>query len=165
MKRLFELLDKHLEEFLLMAALAAMACIMMVQIAARYVFQASLSWTEEITRFLFIWSAFLSISYCIRYHISIKVVTILEYVPKKAALALKVVGKIVMLLFYGYMLHYAAKFMMDTIASGQVSPACGIPMVLIYSAPLVGFTLAVIRLLQHFVEDCEALFSADGKER
>ncbi|MDO5547377.1 MAG: TRAP transporter small permease [Eubacteriales bacterium] len=164
MKKLIDFLDHHLEEYLLMFALAAMACIMLIQVAARYLLQSSLSWSEEITRFLFIWSTFLSISYCIRFRISIKVGTLLEYLPPRGSALLKVIGKIVMLLFYGYLIRYAAKFLLDTIASGQISPACGIPMYLIYMAPLVGFLLAVLRLLQHFVEDCTHAIAPETKE-
>ena len=39
----------------------------------RQILNASLSWSEELTRYLFIWSAFISISYCIKKWISIKI--------------------------------------------------------------------------------------------
>ena len=48
-------LDENLEEFLMGAFLIGMVLIMGVQVLARYVFGASLSWSEEITRYLFIW--------------------------------------------------------------------------------------------------------------
>ena len=51
-------LDDYLEEALLLVLLCAMTCIMGVQITARYVFSSSLSWSEEITRFMFIISGF-----------------------------------------------------------------------------------------------------------
>ena len=57
-------LDENLEEFLMVALLIAMTVIMGIQVFARYALGASLSWSEELTRYLFIWSGFISVSYC-----------------------------------------------------------------------------------------------------
>lgn len=64
MKKALQWLDENLEEVLLVIALAAMAVIMGIQVIARYIFGASLSWSEELTRYIFIWAGFLSVSYC-----------------------------------------------------------------------------------------------------
>lgn len=59
-------LDDNLEEALLIALLVLMTLLMGLQVFSRYILNASLSWSEELTRYLFIWSGFLSISYCIK---------------------------------------------------------------------------------------------------
>ena len=59
MKKILHWLDENLEEFLLVFFLIAMTLIMGIQIFCRYVLGQSLSWSEEITRYLFIWSGFL----------------------------------------------------------------------------------------------------------
>ena len=64
MKKVLSWIDEYLEEVLLAAALAAMAGIMGVQVFCRYVLGASLSWSEELTRYIFIWAGFLRVSYC-----------------------------------------------------------------------------------------------------
>ena len=56
MKKALQWLDENLEEVLLVIALAAMAVIMGIQVIARYIFGASLSWSEELTRYIFIWA-------------------------------------------------------------------------------------------------------------
>ena len=58
MKKTLHWLDENLEEFLLVVMLAAMTLIMGIQIFSRYALGQSLSWSEEVTRFLFIWSGF-----------------------------------------------------------------------------------------------------------
>jgi len=55
MKRIFHWLDENLEEFLLVIGLIAMTLIMGVQVFCRYVLGMSLSWSEELTRYIFIW--------------------------------------------------------------------------------------------------------------
>ena len=71
--KLVKWLDKHLEEILLVGLLFVMMIIMGIQILARYALGNSLSWSEEITRFCFIWTGFLSISYCVKNSKSIKI--------------------------------------------------------------------------------------------
>ena len=55
MKRVFHWLDENLEEFLLVIGLIAMTLIMGIQVFCRYVLGMSLSWSEELTRYIFIW--------------------------------------------------------------------------------------------------------------
>ena len=52
--RVIKWLDNYLEEALLVIMLLFMMVIMGIQVTARYVFSYSLSWSEEITRYLFI---------------------------------------------------------------------------------------------------------------
>ena len=72
MKKAIHWLDEYLEEFLMVVFLIAMTLIMGIQVFSRYILGVSLSWSEEITRYLFIWSAFLSVSLCTKKCISIK---------------------------------------------------------------------------------------------
>ena len=64
MKKILHYLDEYLEEFLMVISLIAMTLIMGIQVFSRYILGMSLSWSEEITRYLFIWSAFLSVRLC-----------------------------------------------------------------------------------------------------
>ena len=74
-------LDDNLEEALLIALLVTMTLLMGLQVFSRYILNASLSWSEELTRYLFIWSGFLSISYCIKKWISIKIDQVILMFP------------------------------------------------------------------------------------
>lgn len=60
-------LDDYLEETILLILLVLMTCIMGIQIVSRYVFQNSLTWSEELVRYMFVWSAFLGIPFCIKH--------------------------------------------------------------------------------------------------
>lgn len=54
MKKILHWLDENLEEFILVIFLIAMTLIMGIQVFCRYVLGMSLSWSEELTRYLFI---------------------------------------------------------------------------------------------------------------
>lgn len=63
MKKVFVWLNDSLEEFLMVASLILMTLIMGIQVFSRYVLGASLSWSEELTRYIFVWAGFLSVSF------------------------------------------------------------------------------------------------------
>ena len=143
MKKTLHWLDENLEEFLLVVMLAAMTLIMGIQIFSRYALGQSLSWSEEVTRFLFIWSGFLSVSYCSKKCLSIKIEQFVAAFPRRGKALFKVVNHTFELIFFLYMIPFAYSYMMSAIHSGQLSPACGIPMYYIQAAPFVSL------LLQH----------------
>ena len=80
MKKVIHWLDEYFEEFLMVLFLAAMTIIMGIQVFSRYILGISLSWSEEITRYLFIWSAFLSVSLCTKKCISIKIDQFIDFI-------------------------------------------------------------------------------------
>ena len=70
---MFKAIDDYLEETILLILLVLMTAIMGVQIVSRYIFQNSLTWSEELVRYMFVWSAFLGVPFCIKHGLSIKV--------------------------------------------------------------------------------------------
>ena len=144
-------LDKYLEEVLLLVMLCAMVIIMGIQITARYVFSSSLSWSEEITRYLFICSGFISASFCIKKSASVKIDQLVGMLPGKGVHIFRLISYTVQLVFFSYLIPFAWKYVMSGVESGQLSPACGIPMYLIQASTVISFVLCVMRLIQKWV--------------
>lgn len=144
-------LDHNLEEIILLVLLVSMTCIMGLQIVSRYILNASLSWSEELTRYLFIWSGFISISYCIKKWISIKIDQIIQLFPKPIYVVAQLVLNVILFLLFTYLSIHAYNYLQMSIASGQLSPALHLPMPFVQAAPLVGFVLAAIRAFQQIV--------------
>lgn len=144
-------LDENFEEFLMVAFLILMTLLMGVQIGARYIFNYSLSWSEEITRYIFIWSAFISVSYCTKKCISIKIEQITDLLPKKWKALVKLINHTVELIFFLYLIPFSMAYLKSTFESGQVSPASRIPMYLVQAAPVFGFALVIFRIAQRWI--------------
>lgn len=158
MKKIVKWLDENLEEFLLGISLAAMAVIMGIQVVARYLFGASLSWSEELTRYIFIWAAFLSVSYCTKKCISIKIEQFVAFFPKRGKALLKGINHTFELVLFLYLIPFAWKYFMSAVVNGQTSPAMGIPMYYVQVAPLAGFVLAAIRVFQRWIIEWKRVF-------
>ena len=54
-------INEYLEEIILVILLVCMTLILGLQVVSRYVFQNSLSWSEELVRYMLVWSAFIGV--------------------------------------------------------------------------------------------------------
>lgn len=141
-------LEENFEELILVALLFLMAVIMGMQVFSRYVLRSSLTWSEELTRYMFIWSGFLSIAYCARKRLGLRVDLLLNYMPKRAALVMQVVALVFESAVFIYLLPYAYAIMMRAVDTARLSPATQIPMWMMQAAPFVGFGIAALRIMQ-----------------
>ena len=151
MNKAIKWLDHNLEEFILTVLLLGMALIMGIQVFSRFALKASLSWTEELTRYLFIWAGFISVSYCTKRCISIKIEQFVAKFSRRTKAIIKVVNHTIELAFFFYMIPFAFSYMMSAVESGQVSPALGIPMYFVQAAPFVAFVLVAFRIIQRWI--------------
>lgn len=138
-------LDRHAEEVILVVLLVAMTVILMLQVIMRRVFGASLSWAEEVTRYMFVWSGFLSVSLTIQNQSAMRLTLFVEAMPRLLRHIITIGVYVVMALFFGYMSVIA---FVQLGSMNQTSAALEIPMVTMYIAPLLGFVLTTIRCLQ-----------------
>ncbi|MCD8142490.1 MAG: TRAP transporter small permease [Clostridiales bacterium] len=141
-------LDESLEEVLLILLLIAMVCIMGIQVVARYCLNQSLSWSEELTQYLFVWATFISVSYCVKKRISIKIEQLLNILPEPGQTVLRLFRHTIVFIFCIIMLPYCQSYLQQSIELEATSAALGIPMYYIQSAPLVGFLLLTVRVAQ-----------------
>ena len=153
--RFLKWLDDNLEETLLIILLICMVIIMGMQIVARYCLNYSLGWSEELTQYMFVWAVFLSISYCVKKRISIKIEQFLGMLPEKGQTALRLLRHTLVFVFCLIMLPYCVTYVQQAIDSGATSAALHIPMYYIQSAPLVGFLLLTIRVFQAWLREAK----------
>lgn len=149
--RILKWLDRYFEEMMLVCFLILMVIIMGLQIVARYVFSSSLTWSEEITRYIFIWSGFLSASYCIRNGVSVKIDQVVALLPEKLYHIVRICTYIVEIIFFAYLLPFAYGYVVSSFESGQKSPALGLPMYIVQFSTLFSFSLCIFRLLEKLI--------------
>lgn len=157
-------LDENLEKTILCIFLSIMVVVMGVQVVARYIFNSSLSWSEELSRYLFIWSAFLSLPYTIKNGIALKIDQLLTLFSQDGKRVINIIGYILMLVFFTFMLFKATEVVQIAINSGQRSPALGLPMYLVQASSVVGFILAIVRVVQFLVINIKILYEKKTKE-
>lgn len=152
MLKIIKWLDKNFEEVILVTLLILMTLIMGLQITMRYIFRSSLSWSEELVRFMFVWSTFISVPFCIKHGSSIKIDQFRNAFPEKIKRVLLVTDKIILLALFAILTYYAVDVVRLTVASGQTSAALGLPMETVQVSTVIGFTLACIRIIQNLTK-------------
>lgn len=155
--------------FLAGSSMALITIIMLVQVVARYGFNASLIWAEELCRYILIWQTFLFISLAFRMGELVAVDILTQLMPPKLLYALRLLVAIpigiflVLMIKYGY--DFAGRFSRQTIPAvdfiwGSLTgrPA-GLTVIWIYMSVAVGMALLLFHFVISLVTDGIALFS------
>lgn len=127
----------------------ALVLVGFAQIVARYVFNNSLSWSEELSLILMTWLVFVTAAVGVqeRVHASVDLVT--ASLPKRWQQGLGVLVDLLVTVFCVFLTIYGAQIVSATMT--QTSPAMGLPMGLIYAAIPVGAALMLVNLFRHAV--------------
>jgi TRAP-type C4-dicarboxylate transport system permease small subunit len=117
-----------------------MILIVFLQVICRYVFDNSLSWSEEVARYLLVWTIFLSAGYVLGQGCHIFLDVVFGAFPQRLQKIFRRFSDILLLGFSMVVVMYGAELVM--IGKVQRSTAVGIPMWLVYTAiPLGGLLL------------------------
>ncbi len=149
--KLLKLLDEYLEMSICVVLISAISIILGLQVFMRYVMQNSLSWSEELSRYLFVWLIYIGISYGAKIMRHIKIDASLYMFPKKWRSYVVIVGDFLFFVFCLIVVTYSVFLVQRQIMLSQTSPAIGMPMWILYAAPGVGFTLTALRQIQTII--------------
>ena len=94
---------------LIVIMLGLMVVITTAQIICRTWFTA-LSWSDEVTRYLLIWSTFLGASVVYRHSGHISVTILQEKVPAGVGKAMRIAVHAICLVLFAVLLHYSARY-------------------------------------------------------
>lgn len=151
MKKILKWLDDNVELYLCVFLMSFMTILIFIQVVMRYVFNNSLSWSEELARYTFIWLIYLGISYGCKLRKHIKIEAALHLFPGKLHPYIVIVGDILFLLFAIYVVKTGYVYSMEQIQYDMRSAALKIPYQYIYFSTVTGFGLAFIRQIQTLV--------------
>lgn len=133
------------EGYMSVGLLIAMTAIMFIGVIFRYVFNASLSWSEELSRYLFIWFVFISMSYAVREKAHIRVEALNRLIPKSIRKYTNILGRVGWLVFAAFVTYLGVTYAMTM--TNSVSAAMRLPMSLVYFGIPLGFFFMSIRLV------------------
>lgn len=144
---------KPLEAYVSVFLLFTMTVLMTMEIIARYIFQSSFIWAEELTRYLFIWFIFISSSYAITRKAHIRIESVMYLFPKKIRPYLHLIGTIIWFVFSVFLAYMGFDYSMQMLNAGSMSPSLGISMGIVYLGIPIGFVLMAFRLLMITIKD------------
>ena len=146
LRRFWVRLSDHVEEWLLGGTLAFMALMTFAQVVSRYCLHRSISFAEELVRYLLIWVTMLGIAVAAkrRSHIGVRFVTMLF--PRLRRALIPLTG-LCMCVFFGILLVYGSAMVWSE-HRVQTTEALNWPMWWAGLSIPVGGALAMFRTLQ-----------------
>lgn len=149
MKKAILWLDEHFEETILVFLLAVIACVELLQVVARNIpYIPSLTWAEELCRFAWIATVFLSLPYTIRKSNILRVSVLIDALPPMLHNALNIIVDIVTCAMMAILANASVAVLVRIMASGETSPAMLWPMWIMYLIVVIGFVAGALRSVQ-----------------
>lgn len=141
------------EAYICAALLFMLVLVIGAEVIARYIFKSSFSWSNELSRFIFIWLVFVGSSYAVVNDSHIVIEALHNLFPAKVRSYLELAGDLVWVAF-SIFIGYVGFAYCGTLMSGlgNNSAAMDIPIAYIYVSIPIGYLLMAFRILQHLIK-------------
>ena len=157
MRQILKIYDKA-EEYFLVGSLVLTVSIIFLQVVMRYVFNASLSWSEELTRYIFIWQIWLGASIGFRERKHIKVEITKKFFGPRTIIFLDMLADLIWMAINVYFVYGGTLLVSNLVKNQSVSTALLIPLWIVYAALPFSCAVLVIRQLLALTDDIKNLF-------
>ena len=142
--KFIDYIESHLCKFLL----SFFVTLLFVQVVFRVVIKESLTWSEELSRFAFVWFAYLGASYAARLGAHNRVSIQFRKMPPFLKNAILLVADSVWIFFNIVMIRESIVVIRDMLEFPFNSPALDLPMHFIYLIFPFAFGLMTVRIIQ-----------------
>ncbi|WP_319529618.1 TRAP transporter small permease [uncultured Cohaesibacter sp.] len=162
--KLFSWLNANLERGLIALLLAGMVLLISVNVFMRYIMNASLSWGEELTLWIFVWFIWLSVSYAFYRRDHVRITIVKDLLGERLGLYLDILVDLAVLIFFIILADQCIELIRAPFVMSQKSVVLGLPIPILYSSAPVGAVLSSFRIVQHMLRTIRELKAAPGKE-
>ena len=137
----------NLEEYFCVWTMAIMTVIVFIQVVMRYVFSNSLSWSEELARFIFLWLSWIGASYAVKERSHFRVEMFANMIKGKSRIYFEYMILIVWFVFSFFLAWQGTLLLIFLQETGQESAAMQIPMTWPYASVPIGCAMMCLRLI------------------
>jgi TRAP-type C4-dicarboxylate transport system permease small subunit len=146
---IFQWLDRYLEECLSVILLASIVVLVCVNVTARYVFESSLPWGEELIGWVFIWFIWVAVSYVFRLDGHIEITLLRDFLLPKWRRSLHLFIQLTTVVFLLVISFYCVDLILNPMVRNQVSVVLQMPIPVYYASAPFGAILGAVRVLQN----------------
>lgn len=144
-------LDLNAEKALASLLLAAIVLLIFGNVVMRYILNASLSWGEELTLWLFVWFVWIGVSYAFHTGAHVRITVLRDVLGERARLIADGVIALLVLGFLVVLTVECIKLIRMPFVASQTSVVLGLPIPILYASAPVGAGLSAIRVIQHLI--------------
>lgn len=157
-------LNRNAEKLLVSTLLAAIVVLIFANVIMRYVFNASLSWGEELTLWLFVWFVWIGVSYAFQTEEHVRITFLRDRFPASLSYKIDFIVGLLVLGFLGAIVFEAVKLIQMPFVLSQKSVVLGFPIAMLYASAPVGATLSMVRVIQYLLKTA-AYISSSAEEQ
>lgn len=135
------------------ALVITVAAVVLLQVLMRYLFAYPNPWSEEVSRFCFVWVSLLGASLAVEHRAHFGFDQVTRKLDPRMKEAVEVGAKVVVLAFAVLLIGTGVALMALTM--GERSPALNLPVALVYAAAPVSGALMVVHMLAEWADAAE----------
>ena len=154
-------LDEYFEETLLVSSLVVTVSLIFMQVIMRYVFRNSLSWSEELARYIFLYQIWLGASYATKKKAHLRIEILKSKFSGKKGIYFETAVLIIWLAFSTFLALESFNLTRMIFIRGQLSPAMRMPMGFAYASVPIGAGLMSLRLVQNIISGIKSIPEAE----
>ena len=148
MVKISDIINKY-TEYVVFVMIIAMTTVIILQVIFRFFFTA-LSWSEEVARFLLVWSSLLAASIGFKRGSHITVTFFVARLPTHTKKVLAILAYILEAIFFFIVMFYGIRLM--GVQASQTSAALLISMSYIYAIYPIGGVIILVHLVAQILE-------------
>lgn len=142
----------HFEEILIVITLVVMTILVFLQVVLRYIFNSGIVWSEEVSRYLFVWVSWLGLGLGARENQHIKVEMLVNKLKGNQLLAVKILSDLIVLAINVFVVYEGVRLMNMTLLTHKKSALLHCTMAIFQAAVPVGCGLMCIRNIEDIVK-------------
>ena len=140
----------YFEEGLCCIMLGAMILCLMAQVAARMTLGTSIAWTEELSRYTFLWSVFLGAALVAKRGAHVHVTAQFLWMGDKARMVFRVIGDIIWVCFLIFIAFSSLPVIEEGFEFPEISPTMGFAKAWVESIIPLSFVLVAWRVVADY---------------
>ena len=135
-----------IEEWIIAVSLCIMVLMVAGQVLSRYMFRMSISYTEELVRYFFVWTTFLGAAAAVYRRRHLSIAGVFRFIPARMTRWFRRFSGIGAMVFAVVLLIYGARVVLMQFKTQQTTAALGFPMWIVGLAVPVCSLVLIIRM-------------------
>ena len=144
-------LERHFEELICCTCLVVISVAVISQVAARYIFEIALHWTEETAAIAMVWAVYTGASLCVRERFHIRIMVAVQSLPERFGKYVVILADILWAAFCVFMIRVSWDYLYVFWRFTERSPNLGIDQFYPQTILLLGYVLMLARLIQTYI--------------
>ncbi len=128
-------------------SLATLVAVLVLQVVFRYVLKIGISWSEEVSRFLFIWFVYISASYAVQVGTHIRVSLVVDFMPTALQRPMQVISDLLWIGFNAIVIVSGIQLIASMIEYPVYSTSLLVPLSAAYVIIPLSHALMIVRIL------------------